>query len=388
MPLWESIKQLDRKFAWSFLGVMLALGFGLVGIYTSFFQEHKPNLKFEVISNTSVLDVHERLGNLDVLYAGSSIKNTGQTLRVITLRVVNDGQQDILKGFYDENDPLGFVLIDGEIVESPELLHASNDYLAKQLKMTFDAPKNVLFSNVIIERNEFFTLKLLVLNNEGVIPDVSPIGKIAGVKSIEVARPYRERNEESFLSRTFGGWVLSQLARLFAYGLAFLILMIAGIVSLISISEWAEKRSRRKHIAKYKKISTINLNQDDEYIFQSYLVRGEDYLISIEKLISDERALELEMHRVERTRRRRSHRDDESKMRAATVTASIDSPARDAGRDIIFFPTIATRRQLVESGFVKQTPEGFQVNEHMRETLSDFMKFLRNKGVIEAEKKD
>jgi hypothetical protein len=143
MSIFNSIRTLDNKFAWSFVGVLLALVFGGIGVYAGFFYERKPDVTFEVISNTPVFDVRENVSKLEVLFAGNNIKQSGQALRVITLRVINNGQQDILKTFYDENDPLGFSVVSGSLVEPPQLLYASNDYLARNLKLNLEPPATV-----------------------------------------------------------------------------------------------------------------------------------------------------------------------------------------------------------------------------------------------------
>jgi hypothetical protein len=51
ISLWDRVRELDKLFAWSFAGFLLAIIFGAISIYLGFFQERKPNLKFDVISN-------------------------------------------------------------------------------------------------------------------------------------------------------------------------------------------------------------------------------------------------------------------------------------------------------------------------------------------------
>jgi hypothetical protein len=82
MSLATVLDRWDKKYAWSLLGFALAVVFGAVLIYTEFIRERRPELRFERVSNTSVLDVRERLGNLEILYDGEDIQKAQKSLRV------------------------------------------------------------------------------------------------------------------------------------------------------------------------------------------------------------------------------------------------------------------------------------------------------------------
>jgi hypothetical protein len=113
MSLATVLDRWDKKYAWSLLGFALAVVFGAVLIYTEFIRERRPELRFERVSNTSVLDVRERLGNLEILYDGEDIQKAQKSLRVAVLRIVNDGSEDIHKNDFDDKAPLRFSVSDG-----------------------------------------------------------------------------------------------------------------------------------------------------------------------------------------------------------------------------------------------------------------------------------
>ena len=82
MGLRDFLNSIDKKYAWSLLGVVLAVLFGGLTVYSEFVRDRKPKLRFEVVSNTGVLDVREELGQLEILYDGIDIKKSKQSLRV------------------------------------------------------------------------------------------------------------------------------------------------------------------------------------------------------------------------------------------------------------------------------------------------------------------
>ena len=122
MSIFQSIREMDQRFSWSFLGFMVAIIIGSVTVYIEFFKENKPDLNYIITANTSVLDIREKLGSLDVLYHGESLSKNKKDLRLITFEVINQGDTAILSNFYDSNDPVGFSIIDGKIADEPILI--------------------------------------------------------------------------------------------------------------------------------------------------------------------------------------------------------------------------------------------------------------------------
>ena len=151
MGLRDSLNTIDKR--WSLLGVILAVLFGGLTVYSEFVRNRKPELRFEVVSNTSVLDVREELGKLEILYDGLDIKKSKQSLRVVVVRVVNPSETDILMDHYDERVPLGFTVSNGELLRV-ELLEASNQYLMSNLRVSSPDSLRGVFVPVILESKE------------------------------------------------------------------------------------------------------------------------------------------------------------------------------------------------------------------------------------------
>ncbi|MBU0579807.1 MAG: hypothetical protein KKA19_01405, partial [Candidatus Margulisbacteria bacterium] len=224
MSISTYFKNFDAKFPWSFLGFLFAIIFGLFSIYLGLFKDTNPIIKYEIFSNTSVLDVKENISNLEIVYDGIDIKKSNQSIRLIVFRVNNIGTEDILKSHYDEDDLFGFVVEKGKIIRV-EINKTSNEYLSKNLALSYISDDTIRFKPIILESGEYFDIKILILHEINVEPYINPIGKIAKVKKILLSDNLSERSKPSFLFQTFYGHFWTQLVRIIVYFLGFILLM-------------------------------------------------------------------------------------------------------------------------------------------------------------------
>src|SRR5262249_31313692 len=116
-------------------------------------------------------------------------------------------------------------------------------------------------------------------------PDIKPVGKIAGVKSIQVVRSYKEAATESFWKRTFHGGALTQILRTVSYGILFLILAVVTLNIAVKYSDWADKMKRKKLVTNFKQMSDAPLDGEEEKLFQTYIDQGENVLFHIESYL-------------------------------------------------------------------------------------------------------
>jgi len=370
MSLLSYMKDLDRKFAWSLLGVLLALVFGALTIYKEYVQDQNPALRYDILTSTSILDVKEEVSNLSVLFEGMDIRKQGLSLRVITIRILNDSARDILKGFYDDRDPLGLSISTGKIIRS-ELAGSSNDYLARNVVLSTPDDKSVLFPSLIIEGGQSFSLKLLVLHPKNEVPTVKPLGKIAGIQAIPVHEAYKEEGKESFLKKSFRGGVLVQAARFPVYTLALILVLICVIAPAVAISTKVEERKRRGHVKAYRAVTKLDLNVSDEYVFSQYVERGAEHLNSMYSLLSNGKRLQAVYKRY--------HEREQVQMGEMLVGPVF----RDVhGRPVQVWHSPFRLHDYITAGIVKETPGGAVSDAHVMLTLQDFLTYLRNRGVL------
>lgn len=356
MPLIDTLRNMERKFAWSFMGFLLAILFGGITLYLGFFKEVKPDLDFVIKSDSSVLDVKENVGDLDVFYEGESLSERNQDLRIISFRVTNQGNAPILSNYYDRKDPVGFEVIDGELADEPSLLSASNNYLRRKLVIKRVSSHEAVFSNVILEPNEYFEIKALVLHEVGKKPRIKSFGKIATVSSIDVLRDFSSPNKLSFFGIAFGGGIYINMVRLFWYGFVFFFIMVGLVFFSEKVSSIREKARKRRILSTFKEYESDKITEKDELFFDYYLNYDADVVSAYYSIMkSEDKIIALSVGRkaFERTQRH-------------TVSSGKDD------REML--------EELKSEGFILIKDGEVEVDAQRLTVLTDFINYLKRKG--------
>lgn len=361
MSILKNFKSMENKFAWSFLGFLMAIIFGFITLYLGFYKEVKPDLNFVITADSSVLDVKENLGSLDVIYENESLSEKKQDLRVITFRVVNQGNAPILSNYYDKNDPVGFEVIDGKLADDPTLISASNEYLKEKLLTYTYSDNRVQFSNVILEPSEYFELKILVLHELDKKPYIKSIGKVATVNSIDVLSDFSSANKLSFLEITFGGGLSSNVIRLFSYGMIFLFLIIGLIFFSEKLGSIKERRRKEYLLKTFKDYDSDKVTDKDSFFFDYYLNHGAEKVRDYHSLIKSESKLSY-----------LANEKDLSKLRAEY---SIQLSSK---YDSVMF------EELKNEGFISIKNGVVVVDEQRLSVLNDFVNYLKRKGEFKS----
>jgi len=293
----EKFANIDKKFAWSFLGFVLAVFFGGLTIYNEFIKVHDPQMVVEVMSDTNVLVLRENLPELKILYGDVDIKSIGKDLSVIVFRVKNVGGASILGGYYDTNSPVTINLSNGEFLKF-EKIGASNEYLASSANATKAAPSSIRMPSVIMEPGESYTIKALVIHGARTSTLLKSSGKIAGMREIPIIKIEPGKDTESFWSKVFSGSLGVQATRAPLYFLAFILGLFIIFAPLIAISEAMQKRGRKKSISQFCKHINEAMPEGHETIFDYYISDGLTPLVRARELLGDAEKLKvmLESH--------------------------------------------------------------------------------------------
>ena len=361
MGLRDSLNTINNKYAWSLLSVILAVLFGGLAIYSEFFKDRKPELRFEIVSNTSVLDVREDLGKLEIFYDGLDIKKSKQALRVVIVRVVNSGETAILMGHYDKREPLGFTFSTGKLLRV-ELLEASSRYLMSNLRVSLADSLLGVFEPVILESKDYFMFKALILHAQGWTPILSPHGKIAGIRTFYLTEQSSAESEKSYLHLVFEGGVWVQAARLISYSLG-LILLLFAVISLVDfISEKLTGRKRKKHVKHFRRVTDIELQNKDGFLFSAYEDNGPDYVHAMGQLLSDKTKLKEAIDEL-------PEQSDESESLQTSVR-TVNIPPR------IMLQRGFGVRELLKNNVIQRKDDSWEEDAHIVQTILDFDQFL------------
>lgn len=303
----EKFANIEKKFAWSFLGFVLAVFFGGLTIYNEFIKVRDPQMVVEILSDTNVLDLKENLPELKILYGDVDIKSVGKDLSVMIIRIKNVGGASILGGFYDTNSPVEITLSNGEFLKF-EKIDSSNEYLKSSANPTKTGPSTIKMPNVIMEPGESYTLKALIIHGARTGTLIKSSGKIAGMRNIPVIRVQPSKENESFWSRVLSGSIGVQATRAPVYFFVFILAIAVLFVPPIAISELFQKRARNKSVSQFKKHVKDALPDGLDAMFDGYLNNGLPPLVRAREMLGDPEKLKETLER--QSQRKRSRRED------------------------------------------------------------------------------
>ncbi|HPG41618.1 MAG TPA: hypothetical protein PLP19_19705 [bacterium] len=361
---------ISKKIFWSKFIIFFVSFVGFIGaiitIYSYFIQQRNTKLHYEIISNTNILDIKADASQFDILYDGKSLKATNENVRIISFRVINVGNTDILKTFYDDNDPLGFCITDGILLKKPEIYETSNQYLKDNLKIFSDSSNKVTFSNIILEPSEYFILKVIIKYNLETSPSIQPIGKIAGIKSIQVLNKEEIKETESFISIVFSGGILVQLVRGFGYTLILIFMVVIIIILIIAITEKINKKKRKKLVNYFKVDPKYSYNKMDDAIFNRF-IEEDIAILNIMKInITSEKVLNLRYkYAIIKEKKERKYQDfaHRTDIKPIFYKRRIDKTLYIIGK-------------MITDGLVIKEENKLKINNSMKKTLEQFISFL------------
>ncbi len=241
---WRS--RLNNGVFWGVVGVLLTIGFGVVGLYT-YFHGKKPNLQLDVISESNVLDLHKQLDDLTIYFHKEDIQKSNLNLRIINLQIINNGEADILQSYYDQKLIWGIKVSSGRIINNIRILSTNSEYLKNNLNPEVIENSTIALDKVIFEKGKFINIEILVLHSRDVYPGISFIGKIAGLDKIEIVKTWEKNLNYSFIDKFFYGGFLINSARMIIY-------FVFGVILLLAIAFTVETSSRMRDKAKEKRL--------------------------------------------------------------------------------------------------------------------------------------
>ena len=354
----------DSLVSKTIFALLAVIGTG-VTVY-AFLQEKKVDLRYEVIANTNVLDFNADIGKLEVTYDSTNLKQTNENLRIFTVKITNNGDKDILKEYYDENDPIGIKVTTGKIIDNPELIKASSAYLANNIKFKNHNRDRIDFSNVIIEPGEFYILKLLVLHKIDSIPNLLSYGKIAGQKEISVINSIDAKNKTNFWIETYQGNIWVQLMRLISYFIVLLLIIILSVTTSESIDTYKEKKRKEKLIKEFKIVKAYQYTRMDDAIFDRFNDSGSSYLRKMHSLLKDENDLNNIYNKLSKGLKSKEYR------RFRRIEdSSIKYHYENDSWTVI--------NEMISDGVIIKDKTKLSVNLAMKETIDKFIDFLKQK---------
>lgn len=291
------LEKLENRGYWGVIGVLLTIVFGIMGLYT-YFHERKPNVQVEVVGESNVLDLHKPLENLTVYFDNEDIQKKNLNLRIITIQISNNGEMDILQSQFDQQMKWGIKISSGKIINDARIVSTNTDYLKSSLSPKVIGDNVIEFEKIIFEKGKYFTLEILVLHDKDTLPEITTIGKIAGIDKILVEKTWETKMRPSFLKTFFQGGFVINFLRSIAAAIVWIILIIAIVIS----SETLGNRKDRFKLKKRKKEIEVlfgkeSQDEKSQFIIDTYINRGLFGLKETDKFLKDDKGLLLEIKR-------------------------------------------------------------------------------------------
>jgi len=274
------------------VGFVLAAVSIAIAIYGVWFYRPQPIIGLDV-SDTKVLDIHESIGKLDVTYGGQSLKATNRELRVVQVRIFNSGRADITKDAFDSDDPFGFQISRGELLEPP-IITGSSEYLSRHVTLREPDASTLYIAPIILDAGEWIRLNLLVAVKAGDTATIQPIGKIAGIRSVNV-NTASEQAAKTLWSRIvhsdeWGIRILLSPIWIILFIMLSILIVLLGIAVTTALSspirklrDWPVRRHRRGISQAYSR--SRQCEPADFFVLDEYMKSGRGVGVKLRRYI-------------------------------------------------------------------------------------------------------
>lgn len=207
------------------------------------------NLQWTVTNEVPVFDIRNPLPELTVTYQGENLTRSDRTIVVSTVQLTNSGNEPVGPDRLTDLDPLGLRISGGTLVRVLAV-NASSPHLREHLSTVQQGNVIIFRRGIIIDPSDTVTLSLLIRKQPSTALHYTAIGKVGGQNDIRFSA-IKDSPSQSFINDVFGGSLLVLLARLVAYFLTGVFLIIALIFVSEKVSDFREaKRTRgRKSIS-------------------------------------------------------------------------------------------------------------------------------------------
>ena len=273
-------KELDKKFSWSFFGFLVGI-IGLVFGFYTFYHKEKPNLQFEIVTNTDVFNLNENIGKLQILYNDENVLSIDTTLKLVTVKLINSGDASIKKEDFDKDYLVKLTFENFIIADKPNIIEYGNSYLKDRFSFTYDST-TIQINPIILDENDYVIFKILLIGARNEIVQMTSSGKIAGQENISVLTEIKNNDKRTI-------WYLLKVG--FSAFLVLLATLVFGYIYDLLIHEISS--SRKNRLLK-RFISNYNIIIDKQYeqIFQFYRTYGVNILKYIVDLSRNSEKLE------------------------------------------------------------------------------------------------
>jgi hypothetical protein len=285
-----------KKDKGTLISIILTVAFGIFAVvtfYISYFKESKPNISINIEYETDIIDVKKPLNDLVVYYKNNDIVKGNLRLQIIRIKFKNTGDLNITNEMYEKNDIWGLQIDGAEILET-RLIEASSPYIKNNQKPQRVLKKIISLKKIIFDKDEYYTIELLILFKNNTKYDITSIGKISGIRNkLQVERYIPDNMNVSIFFTAFSGNVKVQLLRfgIYLFGIIVLVVVITLLFIILDEKNGKRKTKKRKIALDTQEPDWIKTNIKYKWIYDYYLNSGNEDLKKINNILRDSRRL-------------------------------------------------------------------------------------------------
>ncbi len=286
---WRPLKYLVSA---SFISLVL----GFIALYYTLYGS-RTHMSMDIAAESNVLDIKHPIGDLAILFQGRDIEEDKSNLKVLTIRVINDGEANIRESDFDSRLPFGLQIDGGRIVRA-QVAGSNSSYLADNVNPRVDGQNRILLDKVIFDKGKFIGIEVLVLHPKNASPTIKPLGKIAGVDEITVTNSFQQQEQASLLRQVFNGPAAVQILRTISYALIALMTIVAmGFVigGLVTARTRMKKRKRRNVVASLPQPASSEAASKRKILETIFVENGISVLLNLQRFAADPDALKRAM---------------------------------------------------------------------------------------------
>lgn len=339
----------------------LSLLIGLVALYYTV-RRTRTNLIVDVTSESNVMDVRTPRKDLSILFQGQDIQKENSNLRILGIRLVNEGDTNILENHFDSRIPWGLRIGGGRLIEA-RVTGSNSEYLSSNLHPRVTGGDEVDFDKLIFDKGKYVSLELLVLHEKNVEPQVTTVGKIAGMDTIPIRNSFRELDQEGFRTKAFKGPIAVQIVRTIVYfliGLAAVIAVGIAVAGILSIPSGLRKRSRRKKARYLLREGSPETEKKRLILVDAFIEEGTPGLKRIQAALNDPEILASAV--VSRRRLQRIREDARSPVQAISQSNGFTVVEISTPLDLV-----------VETGLVRRNGPKIEVDPDLPRLLKNLI---------------
>lgn len=249
LTITKYLSNLTPRRIWNEFITVLGIFGAIIGIY-SFYESYtkSPYLIYKITSIASFVNVKNPTPDLQIYFNQQDIKSIDMDLMIIKVTIKNEGKDKILQAEYDQYLPLGFKILNSQILGQPTIIESSNTYISSQLNPRSKNRDTIELNKIILEPDAYATLEITALTTRNKPLSFEALGKIAGQKEIRIVKDDENLVNNGLFKLLFAGDIFIQIGRTIFYGLIFLI---TAIISII-LSYTAREKIKRKRATRAK----------------------------------------------------------------------------------------------------------------------------------------